>query len=174
MDFQYASQIIKESASSCLLCSGKNCSVACKKGVDAAKILYSLRFENNCGAYATAKKNTACLTCDSKECELACLKGKITRPVPVQKTISALLSLPAGVPFPVTGLLFIMHSPDAAAGRCTVPDLLRGESGPPLRVCGVRTAFPLLALLLSCVILNGRTRSGSPRSSHSCRDFPSP
>ena len=94
MDFQYASQIIKESASSCLLCSGKNCSVACKKGVDAAKILYSLRFENNCGACSTAKKNTVCLTCDSKECELACLKGKITRPVPVQKTISALLSLP--------------------------------------------------------------------------------
>ena len=93
MDFQYASQIIKESASSCLLCSGKNCTAACKKGVDAAKILYSLRFENACGAYSQAKKNTACLDCTTKECEEACLKGKITHAVPVQKTVSALLSL---------------------------------------------------------------------------------
>nr|WP_318659263.1 NAD-dependent dihydropyrimidine dehydrogenase subunit PreA [uncultured Treponema sp.] len=93
MDFQYASQIIKESASSCLLCSGKNCTGACKSGVDAAKILYSLRFENYSGAYSAAKKNTACLNCTSKECESACLKGKITRPVPVQQTVSALLSL---------------------------------------------------------------------------------
>ena len=98
MDFQYASQILKESSSSCLLCSGKNCSAACKKGVDAAKILYSLRFENNCGACSTARKNTACLSCSSKECELACLKGKITRPVPIQKTVSALLSLPEDSP----------------------------------------------------------------------------
>lgn len=94
MDFQYASQIIKESASSCLLCTGKNCTAACKKGVDAAKILYSLRFENYCGAYSFAKKNTACLECTSKECEAACLKGKITRPVPVQQAVSSLLSLP--------------------------------------------------------------------------------
>ncbi len=98
MDFQYASQILKESSSTCLLCSGKNCSIACKNGVDAAKILFSLRFENNCGAYSTAKKNTACLTCNSKECELACLKGKITRSVPIQKTVSALLSLPEDSP----------------------------------------------------------------------------
>ncbi|MBP5358126.1 MAG: NAD-dependent dihydropyrimidine dehydrogenase subunit PreA [Treponema sp.] len=94
MDFQYASQILKESASSCILCNSKNCTAACKNGVDAAKILYSLRFENYCGAYSFAKKNTACLNCASRECEEACLKGKITRPVTVQKTVSALLSLP--------------------------------------------------------------------------------
>ena len=93
MDFRYASQILKESSSSCLLCSGKNCTAACKNGVDAAKILYSLRFENYCGAYSAAKKNTACLNCTTKECESACLKGKITRAVPVQQTVSALLSL---------------------------------------------------------------------------------
>ncbi|MCR5047097.1 MAG: NAD-dependent dihydropyrimidine dehydrogenase subunit PreA [Treponema sp.] len=93
MDFHYASQIIKESASSCLLCSGKNCAAACKNGVDAAKIMRSLRFENYCGAYSLAKKNTSCLTCDSRECEKSCLKGKITRPIPIQETISALLSL---------------------------------------------------------------------------------
>ncbi|MBR7080632.1 MAG: NAD-dependent dihydropyrimidine dehydrogenase subunit PreA [Treponema sp.] len=94
MDFQYASQIIKESAASCLLCSGKNCTAACKKGVDAAKILYSLRFENYCGAYSFAKKNTACLECTSKECQAACLKGKITRPVSIQQAVASLLSLP--------------------------------------------------------------------------------
>ena len=93
MDFRYASQLLKESASACLLCSGKNCTSACKNGVDAAKILYSLRFENYCGAYSFAKKNTACLNCTTKECESACLKGKITRAVPVQQTVSALLSL---------------------------------------------------------------------------------
>ena len=98
MDFQYASQILKESASSCILCNSKNCTAACKNGVDAAKILYSLRFENYCGAYSSAKKNTACLNCTSRECEEACLKGKITRPVPVQKTVSALLSLPEDSP----------------------------------------------------------------------------
>ena len=93
MSFQYASQIIKESASACLLCSGKNCSAACKKGVDAAKIMRSLRFENYCGAFSLAKQNDACLTCTSKECEDQCLKGKITRSLAIQQTLSALLSL---------------------------------------------------------------------------------
>ena len=94
MDFQYASQIIRESAASCILCDGKNCSAACKNGVDAAKILRSLRFENYCGARGLAAKNAACLNCASKECEAACLKGKITWPVNIQRTVAALLSLP--------------------------------------------------------------------------------
>lgn len=93
MTEKYTSQLLKESAAACLLCNGKNCSAACKHGVDAAKILYSLRFENTVGSYSLARKNTACLDCTSKECEDFCLKGKITQAVPIQKTVSALIGL---------------------------------------------------------------------------------
>lgn len=93
MDLQYTSVLLKESSSSCLLCAQKNCSRACSHGVDPAKILYSLRFENTVGAYAEAIKNSACINCTSRECEQVCLKKKISSAVPIQKTISALCSL---------------------------------------------------------------------------------
>ena len=78
MDLQYTSVLLKESSSSCLLCAKKNCSRACSHGVDPAKILYSLRFENTVGAYAEAIKNSACINCTSRECEQVCLKKKIS------------------------------------------------------------------------------------------------
>lgn len=93
MDLKYTSLLLKESSSACLLCSGKPCSSACEKGVDCGSILYSLRFENNSGAFAKANSNTACLTCTDAKCEKACLKGKITGAVKINDTVSALLQL---------------------------------------------------------------------------------
>lgn len=94
MDLQYIPLLLKESSADCMLCSAKTCSSACDKGVDCGKILYSLRFDNTCGAYAQAKSNTSCLNCESKKCEAACLKGKITGAVKIQDTVSALIQLP--------------------------------------------------------------------------------
>jgi len=95
MPVKYISQIIKEGAFSCLLCTEAECTKKCLKGVNCASIISSLRFENFAGAFDKASKNTACLSCTSKECEKNCRKAKITQSVPIQRVISSLLEADA-------------------------------------------------------------------------------
>jgi dihydropyrimidine dehydrogenase (NAD+) subunit PreA len=90
---KYASVFIREAVSSCLLCKNAPCSAACKKNIDCAKVITSLRFDNAAGAHARAAVNTACAVCTSFDCMKACTKAKIDRAVPVSDIMSVLRNM---------------------------------------------------------------------------------
>ncbi|TCT15490.1 dihydropyrimidine dehydrogenase (NAD+) subunit PreA [Natranaerovirga pectinivora] len=67
----------------CLICHNAPCTKRCPHGLDPAKVIRSLRFENINGAIASAKDNAICKACDTKDCVKTCLKGKVDRPVEI-------------------------------------------------------------------------------------------
>ncbi|WP_407311368.1 NAD-dependent dihydropyrimidine dehydrogenase subunit PreA [Desulfosporosinus sp. SB140] len=71
----------KNESDSCLLCYTAPCTTSCPHGVDPAKAIRSLRFENIRGAEETVGDSELCWACEEKSCSKACLKGKIDRPV---------------------------------------------------------------------------------------------
>jgi dihydropyrimidine dehydrogenase (NAD+) subunit PreA len=98
IDNKYASVFIREAVSSCLLCEKKPCSSACKKNIDCAKIIKSLRFDNMSGAHAQAADNTACAVCTSFDCMKSCTKTKISGAVPIYDIIGVLKNMTASDP----------------------------------------------------------------------------
>ncbi|WP_058486529.1 NAD-dependent dihydropyrimidine dehydrogenase subunit PreA [Defluviitalea phaphyphila] len=63
--------IIKEEAARCLLCHAAPCSMACKKGVDPARMIRGVRFENE--NIKNIVDIEPCINCVDKECEKACI-----------------------------------------------------------------------------------------------------
>ena len=79
--------IPKEAADRCLLCHEAPCASACPHGVDAARLLRSVRFENAAGAAAGLGKQNLCAGCDAP-CEAACLRPD--GPVEIRRVCLAL------------------------------------------------------------------------------------
>ena len=71
----------KNESDGCLLCYNAPCSTSCPHGLDPAKVIRSLRFENISGAAEAVGDGELCKACEEKSCIEACLKGKIDRPV---------------------------------------------------------------------------------------------
>lgn len=71
----------KNESDGCLLCYTAPCTTSCPQGLDPAKAIRSLRFENLSGAAEAAGDGELCKACEEKSCLGACLKGKIDRPV---------------------------------------------------------------------------------------------
>lgn len=67
----YNTSIPIEEVCRCLFCSDPRCSSACPAGVNPARVIRALRFENPVGAAWTLEKNYACADC-SAPCEKAC------------------------------------------------------------------------------------------------------
>ncbi len=65
----------------CLLCYNASCTRACPHGLDPARAIRSLRFENISGAAYSAGNSSLCEACKEKDCMEACVKGKVDRPV---------------------------------------------------------------------------------------------
>ncbi|MCK9171233.1 MAG: NAD-dependent dihydropyrimidine dehydrogenase subunit PreA [Treponema sp.] len=93
VDNKYASVFIREAVSSCLLCKNVPCTSACKKNIDCAKVVTSLRFDNMSGARAQMVDNTACVVCTSFDCMKACLKAKIDDAVPIYDIMGVLKNM---------------------------------------------------------------------------------
>lgn len=62
-----------DEVSRCLLCNNATCTKACSHGLDPAKIIRSLRFDNTYGACMKLKEKFSCATC-SAPCENACVQ----------------------------------------------------------------------------------------------------
>lgn len=71
----------KNESEGCLLCYNAPCTTSCLQGLDPAKVIRSLRFENLSGAAEAAGDCELCKGCEENSCSAACLKGKIDRPV---------------------------------------------------------------------------------------------
>lgn len=71
----------------CLLCYNAPCTRYCTYGMDPAKVIRSLRFNNKKGAKKTVKDAELCLKCQDKTCVKECLKGKIDLPVRIPALI---------------------------------------------------------------------------------------
>jgi len=56
----------------CLLCYDAKCSKACPSGIDPAKLIRSVYFDNEVGAELSIRSDKACLTCDAP-CQKACV-----------------------------------------------------------------------------------------------------
>ena len=65
----------------CLLCYTAPCTTSCPHGLDPAKVIRSLRFENISGAAEVVGDGELCKACEEKSCGEACLLGRIDRPV---------------------------------------------------------------------------------------------
>jgi len=77
----------KIESDSCLLCHDAPCTKNCSHGLDPAKILRSLRFENISGASAAAENWEQCRLCEDERCMKECVKGRIDRPVRIPQLI---------------------------------------------------------------------------------------
>lgn len=75
----------------CLLCHDAPCTKHCGKGLDPARIIRSLRFENVAGA--AAKVGRGCETCQEQGCVEACVKGRIDRLVRIPELMQYAASL---------------------------------------------------------------------------------
>lgn len=76
-----------EEVSQCLLCNNAPCTKACPYGIEADRIIRSVRFENDLGAAARIPDDAPCADCATKECMKACLKRKINRAVNIDEII---------------------------------------------------------------------------------------
>lgn len=83
----YETSISIEEVSRCLLCDNAACTKACPHGLDPAKIIRSLRFENTYGAAIQLKENFSCADC-SAPCQDACVKK--TNPIQIKRVLTTL------------------------------------------------------------------------------------
>ena len=83
VNLKYKEISIMEEAGACLLCHDAACTKACPNGVEADKVIRSLRFENYSGAAAILPDMLPCKSCETKDCLKACVKSKINRPIAV-------------------------------------------------------------------------------------------
>lgn len=70
----------KNETMGCLLCYNAPCTKKCSHGLDPAKVIRSLRFENMKGA-AEATNSELCTACVEKNCLEACVRSKIDHAV---------------------------------------------------------------------------------------------
>lgn len=89
---------LREEAGGCLLCDGAPCSAACPYGVDAAKAIRSVRFENTAGAALGLPNPLPCKTCAGRPCVAACLKKRTGRAVAVDEVLLRAVSARHGAP----------------------------------------------------------------------------
>lgn len=73
---------------SCLLCHNAPCTQKCPQGLDPAKIIRSLRFENFSGAVGGIGEEIPCESCRSQDCLEACLAGKLDRPLRIPQLMA--------------------------------------------------------------------------------------
>ncbi|MDQ7097149.1 NAD-dependent dihydropyrimidine dehydrogenase subunit PreA [Desulfosporosinus sp. PR] len=71
----------KNESDGCLLCYTASCTTSCPHGLDPAKVIRSLRFENIRGAEELVGESVVCQDCAEKSCTKACIKSKVDRPV---------------------------------------------------------------------------------------------
>lgn len=83
----YENSIPAEEVSRCFLCDNASCTKACPCGLDPAKILRSLRFDNIIGASVHIKQKFSCLDCEAP-CERACAHK--SNPIHIKQVLTAL------------------------------------------------------------------------------------
>ncbi|ADY55683.1 dihydroorotate oxidase B, catalytic subunit [Syntrophobotulus glycolicus DSM 8271] len=83
----------KSEADSCLLCYTAPCTANCPHGLDAAKLIRSLRFKHIPGGADWPKCGDVCGPCESQDCTEACLRGKMDRPVRIPELIEYVRNL---------------------------------------------------------------------------------
>ena len=82
----YQEVVRKTETGRCLLCHNAPCSQACNKGIKAADIIRSLRFENESGAKNKLAQECVCKDCDAP-CEKACNRSKIDSAIPIRSIL---------------------------------------------------------------------------------------
>lgn len=82
--------MIREEVNRCWMCHAPVCSAACKSGMQPARMLRSLRLENEAGATRHARQMEGCLTCTARACEKACLRGRNGQAVKIHDIFSYL------------------------------------------------------------------------------------
>lgn len=83
----YGTIALREEAGGCLLCDGAPCSAACPHGIDAARAIRSVRFENTAGAALGLISPLPCKTCVGRPCMSACPKKRTGRAVAVDEIL---------------------------------------------------------------------------------------
>ncbi len=84
---RYETNIPAEEVGRCLLCDNAACTKACPAGLDPARLLRSLRFENPVGAAKRLNAGFACADCDAP-CERACAQR--ANPIHIRRVLTAL------------------------------------------------------------------------------------
>lgn len=86
----YELQLLKEESAGCLLCLKGSCTQACPFGVQADRIIRSVRFENYWGAGSLLPSGNPCAACTDHPCMKACRKGRLLKPVEIPRIMEAL------------------------------------------------------------------------------------
>lgn len=90
----------KNESDGCFLCYNAPCTTRCPHGVDPAKVIRSLHFDNLNGAAELIGDAGLCKVCQEKSCSKACLKGKMERPVRIPQLMKYVGSLKKKAPKP--------------------------------------------------------------------------
>ena len=95
MTLQHTRTMLREETGGCLLCSTAPCTAACPYGLDPARVIRAVRFENAAGAALRLPEALPCVSCADKPCLPACVKGKISRPVAIDAVLETVHETPA-------------------------------------------------------------------------------
>ena len=81
--------MLREEAGACCLCDPAACTAACPYGLDPARVIRAVRFENTQGAAMHLPKALPCDACKQKPCLSACAKAGITRGIAIDAVCKA-------------------------------------------------------------------------------------
>ena len=81
--------MLKEQSGVCCLCDPAPCTAACPYGLDPARILRAVRFDNRKGAALLLPKALPCDGCKDKACLSACVKREISAGIAIDSVLKA-------------------------------------------------------------------------------------
>jgi len=87
MTLQHTRQMLREETGGCLLCSVAPCTAACPNGLDPARVIRAVRFDNAAGAALRLPEPLACTACAGKPCLAACVKNHVSRGVAIDAVL---------------------------------------------------------------------------------------
>lgn len=93
-NWQTNSYVVNNETAGCLLCNNAPCTKECPYGMDPAKVIRSLRFENKSGAAEAASDKELCENCEEKGCVTACIRGRLDAPVKIPMLMKYARNLP--------------------------------------------------------------------------------
>src|SRR5574344_2080345 len=109
---------LKALVHNCFTCDNAMCSKSCSQGLDVARIIRAIKFDNIDGARALLPQDIDCEKCAEKSCICNCARGKLDESINIPKIMSNLKT------FKINAVTKVDLSTDICNVKCENPFFL--------------------------------------------------